>query len=58
MKIYPKRPNRLEFMSKLVQERLGAKLGLHVITSGVKETVDEDYLAAQGYDMIYHQEPE
>jgi hypothetical protein len=57
MKIAPERPDRLDLMSKLVQERLGAKLGLHVITSGVKAMVDKDYLASQGYDMIYHRNP-
>lgn len=54
MKINPQRPDRIALMSKLVQERLGAKLGLHVITSGVKSVVDKDFLAAQGYDLIYH----
>jgi hypothetical protein len=54
MKISPKRPDRLALMSKLVEERLGAKLGLHVITSGVSPRADKDYLAAQGYDMISH----
>ena len=54
MKINPARPDRIALMSSLVRERLGAKLGLHVITSGVKPMVDKDYLAAQGYDMIYH----
>lgn len=54
MKIDPKRPNRLKLMNQLVQEQLGARLGLHVITSGVKAMVNKDYLAAQGYDMIYH----
>jgi hypothetical protein len=54
MKINPQRPDRLALISILVQERLGARLGLHVITSGVKPMVDKDFLAAQGYDMIYH----
>jgi hypothetical protein len=54
MKISPQRPDRIALISKLVEERLGAKLGLHVITSGVKPMVDKDFLAAQGYDMIYH----
>jgi len=50
------RPDRLALMSKLVKERLGTKLGLHVITSGVKRMVDKDWLAAEGYDMIYHKD--
>ena len=58
MRINPKEPKRLEMMAKLVEERLGAKLGLHVITSGVKRMVDKDYLAQQGYDMIYHKSRE
>lgn len=54
MQISRKRPDRLALMSKLVKEKLHATLGLHVITSGVKPMVDKDWLAAQGYDMIYH----
>ena len=56
MGIARKRPDRLALMSKLVRERLGTKLGLHVITSGVKRMVDKDWLAAEGYDMIYHKD--
>jgi hypothetical protein len=41
-------------MTQLARDRLGCRLGLHVITSGVKSMVDKDWLAAQGYDMIYH----
>jgi len=54
MRISSRRPGRVKMMSALVRERLGARLGLHVITSGVKPMVDKDWLAAQGYDMIYH----
>jgi len=56
MGIAGERPDRLALMSKLVKERLGTKLGLHVITSGVKPMVDKDWLAAEGYDMIYHKD--
>jgi len=54
MRISRQRPDRLALMSKLTKEKLGCPLGLHVITSGVKPMVDKDWLAAQGYDMIYH----
>lgn len=54
MRISSKRPDRLALMSQLAKDRLGCGLGLHVITSGVKTMVDKDWLAAQGYDMIYH----
>lgn len=54
MRISRKRPDRLALMNKLVSQRLGTKLGLHVITSGVKPMVDKDWLAEQGYDLIYH----
>ncbi len=54
MRISRQRPDRLALMSQLTQEKLGCPLGLHVITSGVKTMVDKDWLAAQGYDMIYH----
>ena len=54
MRISTRRPDRIALMSKLVREELGTKLGLHVITSGVKPMVDKDWLAAEGYDMIYH----
>jgi hypothetical protein len=56
MAISPKEPKRLALMQKLVEQRLGAKLGLHVITSGVKTLVDKDWLAAEGYDLIYHKD--
>ena len=51
------RPNRLALIKKLVEQKLDAELGLHVITSGVKRMVDKEYLAQQGYDMIYHNSP-
>jgi hypothetical protein len=54
MRISPQRPDRLALMTQLARERLGCGLGLHVITSGVKSMVDKDWLAAQGYDMIFH----
>jgi len=56
MGISRQRPKRLELMAGLVKQRLGAELGLHVITSGVKRMVDKDWLAGQGYDMIYHKD--
>ena len=56
MGIARQRPDRLALMAKLARERLGTRLGLHVITSGVKRMVDKDWLAAQGYDMIYHKD--
>ncbi|MBM3890004.1 MAG: hypothetical protein FJ388_12885, partial [Verrucomicrobia bacterium] len=54
MRINPQRPDRLALMQRLARERLGTRLGLHVITSGVKPMVDKDWLAQQGYDLIYH----
>ena len=54
MRITPKGAARVALVSKLVKERLGAELGLHVITSGMKSMVDKDLIAAQGYDMIHH----
>ena len=54
MRISPRRPDRLALVSKLAREQLNTALGLHVITSGVKPMVDKDWLAAQGYDLIWH----
>jgi len=54
MRISPKRPDRPGQIRDLARKYLNAGLGLHVITSGVKPMVDKDWLAEQGYDLIWH----
>ena len=54
MAINPQRPQRMKLVADLCKKHLDAELGLHVITSGKKGWVDKDWLAAQGYDMIWH----
>lgn len=54
MAINPRRPNRMALVTRLCRQHLDADLGLHVITSGKKSWVDKDWLAKQGYDMIWH----
>ncbi len=54
MRISPQRPDRPGQIRGFAQKYLRAGLGLHVITSGRKTMVDKDWLAAQGYDLIWH----
>ena len=54
MRISPRRPDRLALVRELARTQLNTGLGLHVITSGVKPMVDKDWLAEQGYDLIWH----
>ena len=54
MRLSKERPDRPGQIRKLAQEYLNTGLGLHVITSGRKTMVDKDWLAAQGYDLIWH----
>lgn len=52
MKIHPKRPERLAFVRTLAKEQLECALGLHVITSGSRGSVDHKWLA-QHFGMIH-----
>jgi len=54
MGVSPVRPDRPGQIKDLAEQYLNAGLGLHVITSGQKPMVDKDWLAEEGYDLIWH----
>ncbi len=47
----PGAPGRIDLVRRLSRERLGAPIGLHVISHGVRHTIDKKWLAAN-FDMI------